>query len=173
MLLNPNFQDPGQLPGDAAHWTVRTRCQGQRIAGFGPVPESAGEDFERWSAFQEAFGPGAISMAMFDPLAEGVEDFEEAWNLGPFLTKLSGGNQQPAVFAGSSAEDMEVGWLAAAFMTAWSETAAALGVFGADPMESFEAWQPYPAASWSPARFDGLPNSFDDFAGSWPAMNTL
>ncbi len=173
MLLNPAFHDPGALPGEAAHWALRTLCQAQRIAGFGPVPETAAEDFERWAEFDDAFEPGALSMAMFDPLAEGLEDFEEAWNLGPFLTELTGGNEDPAVFSGSDFEDMDAGWLAAPFVSAWSDVTAAVGMFGAQPLERFEEWYPYPVATWSAAGFDGLPKSFDDFAGTWPAMHTI
>ena len=173
MLLNPNFRDCGIQQGEAAHWALRTFCQRQSLAGFGPSPERATEDFERWLKHASAFEQGDLAMAMFDPLAEGLEDFEEAWNDGPFLTELSGGIAEPCVFAGSTSENMEAGWLSSGLVCLWAEVSSEPGVFGPAADELFEDWYPSVVPLWTVARFDSPSKNFDDFAGSWPAMHSL
>ena len=70
-ILNPSFEDAGPEPGMAEHWTLATSVAGQRIAGFGPTPHRAWEDFERWFELRLSFPPGSLALAFFDPIAEG------------------------------------------------------------------------------------------------------
>jgi len=87
-ILNPSFEDAGGEPGTAEHWTLATSVAGQRIAGFGPSPHRGWEDFDRWFELRLSFVPGSLALAFFDPIAEGFEDFEEAWNLAKEGTAL-------------------------------------------------------------------------------------
>jgi hypothetical protein len=170
MLLNPTFHDPGALPGEAVHWTLRTLCQGQRIAGFGPVPESAQEDFERWFELRKSFGQADIAIAMFDSLAEGYEDFEEGWNDGPLLVELTGGNADPALFAGNDFDDMETGWVSLPFLCSWDDVTDEPAEFDGQPVEGFEGWMPPFFATWEGAGFDGWTVNVERFEGAWTPM---
>lgn len=173
MLLNPNFHDPGVHPGEAASWTLRTLCQAQRIAAFGPIPERAVEDFERWIELHTSFGQGDIAIAMFDALAEGYEDFEEGWNGGPLLTELTGGNADPALFDGNDFDDMEAGWLPSLFVSAWSDVIGEVSEFDGISVERFETWTSPTSVSWPGAMFDGGTIGAETFAGTWIPMQTL
>jgi len=44
-LLNPSFEDAGAAPGQAAHWTLLTSVAAERLAGFGPNPHRAWEEY--------------------------------------------------------------------------------------------------------------------------------
>jgi len=101
-ILNPSFEDAGAQPGLAEHWTLTTSVAGQRIAGFGPVPEEAWEGFERWFELLTGFAPGSLALALFDPLAEGHEDFEEAWSSDLYLIELPSGQVITAPFGGGA-----------------------------------------------------------------------
>jgi hypothetical protein len=171
MLLNPTFSDPGATAGEAAHWTLRTLCQAQRIAGFGPAPERAQEDFERWFALRTNFAQGDVAMAMFDALAEGIEDFEEGWNDGPLLTELSGGLVDPGLFAGNDFDDMQSGWLTSPFVSSWHEVVAQPAEFAGEPFERFDGWFQMLPATWQTAAFDGA--NAERFDGVWTPMQTL
>ena len=57
-LLNPGFEDEGASLGLAEHWTLTSLTALQGIAGFGPSPYRAREDFERWTDLQGGFGDG-------------------------------------------------------------------------------------------------------------------
>lgn len=112
-ILNPSFEDAGAQPGLAEHWTLTTSVAGQRIAGFGPAPEDAWEGFERWFELLTEFEPGSLALALFDPLAEGHEDFEEAWsNDQAFAWLWAAVTSQAALFngAGNADEDFENAW---------------------------------------------------------------
>ena len=170
MLLHPTFRDPGTLPGEAANWTLRTFCQAQRIAGFGPPPERAQEDFEHWFELRTGFGEADIAIAMFDSATEGLEDFEEGWNDGPLLIELTGGNADPAVFAGSDFDDMQTGWVAAPFLSSWDEVVADAAQFDSQSVEGFESWVPPFSATWEGAGFDGYTGNIERFEGVWTPM---
>ena len=105
-VLNPGFEDGGVLPGEAEHWTLVTFTALERIAGFGPEPFKAWEDFERWADFLATLEPEDIAIAFFDPRAEGYEDFEESWNNEFYLTELPTGHVITAPFSGGAVEDM-------------------------------------------------------------------
>src|SRR5690606_6228036 len=128
-ILNPSFEDAGAAPGEAEHWTIVTVTSLERIAGFGPAPHRAWEDFERWFDLLLAFGPGQLALAFFDPIAEGFEDFEEAWANDLYMTELPAGQVITAPFGGGAVEDMESGWPNVPYTTAWEDVAAVVGMF--------------------------------------------
>ena len=136
-LLNPSFEDAGAAPGEAAHWTLTTFCSAERLAGFGPAPARAWEDFERWFALHAAFVAGDVALAFFDPLAEGLEDFEEAWDNVYFLLELPTGQIDAAACDGDAVEPFEGGWANASYATAWEQVSGIVGVFDAEPREDF------------------------------------
>ena len=96
-IQNPSFEDSGAIPGEAEHWTLLTVTSLERIAGFGPAPHEAWEGFERWFELLDDFDGLAVAIAFFDPLAEGYEDFEEAWSNDIYLTELPTGQVFVAV----------------------------------------------------------------------------
>ena len=180
-ILNPSFEDAGALPGEAEHWTLQTVTSAERIAGFGPAPHEAWEGFERWFELALVFGEGDVAIALFDPLAEGHEDFEEAWSNDLFLTELPPGQVVTAPFGGGAAEDMEDGWANDAYATAWEEVADATGLFDGEQHEDFEEqWRSNQAFLWAwematgvIALFDAGADSNEDFENDWAAASTI
>ncbi len=180
-VLNPSFEDAGALPGEAEHWTLSTVTAAERIAGFGPSPHRASEDFERWSELRAAFGDGDLAMALFDPLAEGFEDFEEAWMSGVYLTELPPGQVVTAPFGGGAVEDMEDGWSNVPYVTAWEDVAAVAGLFDTEPREDFEeGWRSNEHYAWSwggvtaaAALFDAGAQAVEDFENDWDPASTI
>jgi len=180
-ILNPSFEDAGAQPGLAEHWTLTTSVAGQRIAGFGPVPEEAWEGFERWFDLLTEFAPGSLALALFDPLAEGHEDFEEAWSNDLYLTELPSGQVITAPFGGGAVEDMEDGWSNVPYALDWSAITAATGIFDGEPREDFEdAWRNNQAFAWlwaavtsQAALFDGGGDADEDFENAWTPATTI
>jgi hypothetical protein len=180
-LLNSGFEDAGPNPGDAAEWTLVTFVATERIAGFGPVPYRAWEDFERWSELKIAFGAGDLAIAFFDPLAEGFEDFEDAWDNDHYLTELPGGQVAVCPFGGSAVEDLESGWDNDAYVTSWAAVTALTGVFDGEPREDFEdQWRSnesfaftWAAVTSATAMFDAGAQSREDFENGWTAATTI
>ena len=180
-ILNPSFEDAGAHPGAAEHWTLQTFTGLRRIAGFGPVPHRAWEDFERWSELLDDFDGLTVAIAFFDPLAEGVEDFEESWDNDLYLTELPTGQVVTASFGGGAVEDMEDGWSNVPYATAWEDVASVAGLFDAEPREDFEEqWRSNQAFAWAwsdvvsgAALFDGGAQSVEDFENDWTAATTI
>ncbi|MFH0899097.1 MAG: hypothetical protein V2A73_00565 [Pseudomonadota bacterium] len=142
-VLNPSFEEPGSGPGEAAHWTFVTFVAGQRIAGFGPDPPRAWEDFERWYELALGFEVGDLVLAFFDPFVEGVEDFSEAWDNDVFLIELPSGQVEACPFGdgseeGSGVEAFEAGWENDTFATSWDAISSAVAVFADEASEGFE-----------------------------------
>lgn len=167
-LANPNFRDPGPTPGSAAHWTINSVCQRARIAAFGPPPEGAQEDFERWSPWQGELS--TVVRAFFDLAARGFESFE-SWSPGVFLFALSDALLEVLSFAGADAEDFAKGW-AAALALAWTDVSSSPAAFGAGPAEGFESWSPAVAPVFTAAAFGGS-SAAETFETSWPALTTI
>ena len=180
-ILNPSFEDAGAQPGEAEHWALQAFTGLRRIAGFGPVPHTAREAFERWFELRISFGLGDLALALFDPLAEGHEDFEEAWDNDLYLTELPTGQVITAPFGGGAAEDMEDGWSNVPYATTWAEVAGVIGLFDAEPREDFEEqWRSNEAFAWvwagvasATAGFDGGGDTDEDFENAWTAATTI
>lgn len=180
-ILNPSFEDAGAEPGTAEHWTLATSVAGQRIAGFGPSPHRGWEDFERWFELRLSFVPGSLALAFFDPIAEGFEDFEEAWSNDLYLTDLPSGQVITAPFGGGAVEDMEDGWSNNPFAMDWSGVTAVTGIFDGEPREDFEdEWRDNQSYAWlwaalstQTALFDGGTDPDEDFENGWTPATTI
>lgn len=180
-ILNPSFEMAGAQPGLAEGWTLTTSVAGQRIAGFGPAPPEAGEDFERWFDLRLDFPPGGLALAFFDPLSEGHEDFDEAWGNDLYLTELPSGQVIAAPFGGRAVEDLEDGWSNAPYARDWSAVSAATGVFDGKPYEDLEeSWgnnqafaRLWDSITAQAARFDSGSDAHEDFEAGWTAATTI
>ena len=180
-IQNPGFENGGANPGDAEHWTYLTVTSLERLAGFGPTPHEAWEGFERWFDLLNDFGTLTVAIAFFDPLAEGHEDFEEAWNNDIFLTELPTGQVETAPFGGGAVEDMEDGWSNTSYITEWELVPDITGQFDDEPREDFEdQWRSNQSYAWSwaaltsqTAMFDAGTDSNEDFENDWTAASTI
>ena len=180
-VLNPSFEDPGVLPGEAEHWTLVAVTSREVIAGFGADPQLAWEGFERWSALWRALEDVVVARAFFDPAAEGFEDFEEAWDNDLYLFEMSPGLLLAAIFGPSAVEDCETGWDNDPFATSWVDVAHAPGVFDGELAEDFEEqWRSNEAFAWgwadvtsTVARFDADTQDLEDFDNDWDLATTL
>ncbi len=151
-LLNPAFQDPGAAPGLAANWTLRTRCSVQSIAGFGPPPVRAAEDFERWFARRFGFGDGDLILGMFGPFADGIEDWEERPFLGDWADAV-------AETWALGAED----WTGFVPIDSWGSVTSQTAVFSRQAAEAFTDWIPAEVAHWTQP-------FTENFSDKWPPM---
>ena len=180
-IANPSFEDAGAAPGQAEHWTLRTSASLERIAGFGPDPYRAWEDFDRWFDLVLSLGPGDVVLAFFDPLAEGYEDFEEGWSNDLYLTELPSGQVVTAPFGGGAVEDMEDGWDNTAYAWSWDDVGSVTGSFDGEPREDFEdQWAGNQSYAWSwgsvssaAAMFDGGAQNREDFENDWTVATTI
>ena len=180
-ILNPSFEDAGADLGQAEHWTLVTSAGRERIAGFGPAPHQAWEGFERWFDLLPVFGDGALALAFFDPLAEALEDFDEAWANDLYLTELPTGQVITAAFGGGAVEDLEDGWANDAYATRWDEIGAVVGQFDGEAREDFEEqWRANQAFIWdwemavgAMAVFDAGTDGNEDFENDWSAATSI
>ena len=180
-ILNPSFENAGAQPGEAEHWSLQSFTGLQRIAGFGPVPHRACEDFERWFELLDDLDGITVAIALFDPLAEGYEDFEDAWDNDIYLTELPTGHVVTAPFGGGAVEDMEDGWSNVPYATAWEDVAGVIGLFDAESREDFEEqWRSNEAYAWVwadvagvIAGFDGGAQTVEDFENDWAAATSI
>jgi hypothetical protein len=183
-LLNPRFEEAGPEPGTAAHWTLVTFVAAERIAGFGPTPVRAWEDFERWSELHLGFASTDVAVGFFDPRPEGFEDFEEAWDNDHYLGELPTGQVVTCPFDGEAVEGLEHGWDNDGFVREWTAVIAVVGVFADEPHEAFEgAWLGNEAflTAWADnaaeiAAFSSggdVHESHEGFKASWPAARTI
>ncbi|MCP4678752.1 MAG: hypothetical protein GY854_25230 [Deltaproteobacteria bacterium] len=148
-LLNPRFDVAGTYPGEAEHWTLITYVAAERIMGFGPEPHRAWEDFERWIDFKRTFEEGDLVLGFFDPLYEGYEDFNEAWDNSSYMFELPTGRVITYPFGGGVVDDMQEGWLTEPFAREWDDITAVVGVFDGDTYEDFEdEWKGNEAFAW-------------------------
>jgi hypothetical protein len=111
-------------------------------------------------------------MALFDPLPEGVEDFEEAWLDGPLFLALGEAQLAQAAFGGAPAEAFDLGWLGSPFAASWANVGALAALFGAAPEETFAGWFPSLAPAFTGALFAGN-QATESFAGAWPTASSL
>ena len=180
-IQNPGFEDAGQDPGEAEHWTFTAMVQRQGIAGFGPGAPRGWEDFERWHELLRVFDEGAAVLAMFDPQGEAIEDFEEAWDNDVYLTELPTGHVVACGFHGGVVEDLEAGWDNVPFAWSWSDVSAVPALFGGSPTEAFEsAWTDNEHYAWAwpditseAALFDGGASAVESFSGTWDPATTI
>ncbi|PIE65644.1 MAG: hypothetical protein CSA24_02290 [Deltaproteobacteria bacterium] len=180
-ILNPSFEDAGAHPGEAEHWILQAFTGLRRIAGFGPAPHRSWEDFERWFALTHDLDGIPVAIAFFDPLAEGVEDFEEVWDNDLYLNELPTGQVVTAAFGGGAGEDMKDGWSNAPYATTWADVGGVIGLFDAEPREGFEeGWRSNESYAWSwadmvgvIAAFDGGADTDEDFENDWTAAATI
>jgi hypothetical protein len=182
-LVNPRFEDAGAAPGLAAMWTLTTVVAAERLAGFGPDPARAVEDFERWFDLQLGFATagGDVVFAVFAPLQTGFEAFERGWANDVFLTHFPDGNSVVCGFGQGPTEDLESGWNTTPWFTTWNDVLDIVGFFDNLPVEDFAqhwsgnensvfAFDLLPAA---PARFDLGAVSAELFEGVWTLATTL
>jgi hypothetical protein len=167
-VANPNFRDPGPTPGSAAHWTITSLCRRSRIAAFGPAPEGAQEDFERWSTWQSELS--TVVRAFFDSAIDGVEAFE-AWSPGVFLVALTDELLEAFAFAGTGAEDFVSGWSGPPAL-AWGDVTSTGAAFGASAAETFDTWQRSATPSLASAAFGGS-GAAETFESTWPALSAI
>jgi hypothetical protein len=180
-LLNPSFENPGTHPGEAEHWTLTSFTNLERIAGFGPDPYRAWEDFERWFERLDDFDELSIAIAYFDLVDERHEDFEEGWLNDIYLHELPMGQMDVAVFGGFDFEDMENGWSNVPYAMAWYEIASVIGQFDGESREDFEEqWRSNQLYAWTwgasgsqTAMFDSGVQGTEDFENDWTAASTI
>lgn len=180
-VLNPGFENVGDGPGQAEHWTLVSYTALERIAAFGPDPHQAFEDFERWIEFLDALSPEDIAIAFFDPLAEGYEDFEDSWNNEFYITELPTGHVITAPFSGGAVEDMESAWNNDDYFTDWDELVVVIGSFDGESREDYEdQWRNNQTFAWdwsgvtkTRAYFDSESDPDEDFNNGWTAATTI
>ena len=173
-LLNPRFDVPGVNPGEAEHWTLLTHVEAERIVGFGPEPYRAWEGFERWIDFKRELGDVGIVLGFFDPLYEGYEDFNEAWDNSSYLFQLPEGRVIVCPFGGGAVDDMQEGWLTEPFARGWDEIGSVVGMFGGDSSEDFEEqWRANEDYAWdlvdvsTETGLFGGTHETESFEGGW------
>ncbi|NRD63330.1 hypothetical protein HRD49_16380 [Corallococcus exiguus] len=173
-LLNPNFEDAGAWPGEAAHWTLTAVTRLEVLAGFG-VPEEACEDFERWYVWRAALSDVSVALAFFSGQREGFEAFSSGWDNDGFLFDLPPAQLVPHLFEGQAIET----WGQGPFLTAWADVTSVAGLFSESPREDFEQrWHTNEAFAWRwedvtarMARFNTT-RPTEDFDTGWPTATT-
>ena len=180
-ILNPGFETAGQHPGLAEHWTFASATSLQGIAGFGPQPLHGWEGFERWHEHLHDLVDSALVRAFFDPLAEGYEDFEEAWDNDLYLTEFPTGHVVTADFHGGTVDDLEAGWDNVPFARSWGDVSEAPAIFDGEDREDFDSdWQDNEHFAWlwssvsdEIALFDAGVSPEETFAGTWEPATTI
>jgi hypothetical protein len=178
-LKNPSFEEAGRYPGEAAHWVLVAVCTAQEIAGFGPDPMRACEDFERWSSLRGSFDEIEVVRCFFDALRDGFEAFEIGWGNSAFLRDLLDGPVARCLFSSRPQETFELGWVATPAFN-WSTLPCVVAPFSAGDRESFEAgWNGNERFHW---QWEDLPSSRALFVGyqtaeffgpSWSSATTI
>jgi hypothetical protein len=177
-VLNGGFEEPGAEPGGALHWRVRSLVRAWTIAGFGPGPLRAWEDFERWRSPLRLVLE-SVTVAVFEPRREAFETFEAGWSNDRFVIELPEGSMVIARFAGALVETMAAGWSTEGFATDWAEVSRRGATFDGAAVEAFErrwrdnerftrAWE---EAGSIRARFDARDE--ERFDGAWDRSTTL
>jgi hypothetical protein len=180
-VLNPGFEDAGTRPGEAAHWTLVSSVAGERIAGFGPDPYCAWEDFERWFELLVSWDQVSVATAFFDLVPQRHEDFEEGWDNDIFLFELPSGQVEAFDFGGEAAEAFESAWENDGYAESWDAVPAVAGMFDAEAREDFEEqWSSNQSYAWAwssvtsaTAMFDGGAQGREDFENDWTAATTI
>jgi hypothetical protein len=179
-FLNPRFSIPGDNPGEASNWTLTTYTSAERIAGFGPEPHTAWEDFERWFEFWSNLDQVEIALAFFDPRREAVEDFEEAWDNDFYYFELPLSHIIWAIFDGREVDDFETGWENGDFAWSWEDVTSHTAIFDGYSFERFETgWRGNETFIWyfddapsDVALFDSGTKPYEDFSGDWTEPDT-
>jgi hypothetical protein len=172
-LANGNFAQPGDAPGEAAGWTLVSRCQAERWVAFdADSSATAVEGFERWARVARAFAEGDLALAFFAPRADGHEGFERGWDNDIYLTELLPAQAVVAGFgddvverfnwvvrlgawtdvvataaifhgAASDVESFELGWLSQVFARTWLQVGSVTASFGNSAVEAFNGTWPH------------------------------
>ena len=150
------------------------------LAGFGPSPESAWEDFERWFEWLGSLHDIVVVLAFFGA-GDGFESFEKGWANAAYIRELPPAQLARCALGDDEIEDFEAGWSNAPFDREWDEVAALVGLFQGEPREGFEAaWRSNEAyaRSWSAvassvAPFSGGAKPVEDFESAWTTAITL
>jgi hypothetical protein len=180
-LLNPSFEDPGAFPGEAEHWTLRTVASLEQIAGFGPLPERAWEDFERWLELWASLEDVPVARAFFAPDGQGIETFEQGFQNVPYFFELPTGQVAPALFGGDPVEDLEAGWSNVPYLWTWDEVPALAALFDGEPHENFDDhWHANESFYWTWAdvahewaMFVEGTQPVEDMENDWPPASTI
>lgn len=175
VFRNPRFTIPGEFPGEASDWTLITHTSVELWAGLGPKPFYAWEDFERWSELWRNLDQIEIRLAVFDPLGETIEDFEEAWRNDIYHFELPLSRVIWAIFGSRQVDDFETGWDNDAYGWEWDAVASTIAFFGRNDYEGFEiSWNENESYFWYwedvlsiYARFDSGTRLFENFSGDW------
>jgi len=171
-ILNPRFETPGEHPGQAERWTLRTHVSSAEFAAFTPEPLSAWETFGRWYDFKFSFEQGDLGLAFFDPKKEGYEDFEEGWGNDYYLTEIPTGHVVAHLFDGEDIETMNGGWDVEPYSWFLDDITTITALFDGDQHEVFD-FEPY-ASTWDDitsetVMFTEGMDSFESFDESdWP-----
>jgi hypothetical protein len=178
---NLGFELAGAAPGIAAGWALDFLASAEDIAGYGPAPERAQEDFERgWldnDSFVFAFAPTALEPALYDDAPESIEDFEETWSQNEsFLRELVSIAAAEYGPGPKLIEDFDELWAGnEAFLFSFAP-----GDLSAAPTEPFESgWRSnesfvfaFQPADISAAIYDsaGVGEPVEDFEELWPTL---
>ena len=138
-IQNPQFNEPGEHPGEAEGWTLVTDASLERIAGFLPEPHSGWETFGRWYEYCGRLDDCVVVLGLFGPSNKGFENFETAWGNDIYLTKLPLGNVVEADFGGSDIEAMGLGWDTESYAWELNGVATVTVLFDGEPVEVFIA----------------------------------
>jgi len=180
-LLNPSFEDPGTLPGEAEHWTLTAVTSLEVLAGFGTASEEAWEDFERWVTLRASLGDVTVVLAFFDGALKGYEAFDAGWSNAVFLYELPPAQLVTWPFGGGAVEDCETGWSNVPYLRDWADVTGEAGMFDGEPLEAFEGpWRGNEAFAWtweavnaSTALFDAGAQAVEMFENAWSHATTL
>lgn len=181
---NVGFESAGAAPGLAAGWTLALLSSAEEIAGFGPTPERAHEDFERaWLAnetFHFSLSPLSTEPALYDDdPPESVEDFEEGWSQNEDalseLASIDAADYDPGPGT-ELAETFDGQWANnEAFLTSFAPTN--LSAASPEPFET--GWQSngtfvfaFAPGQLSAASYDaaGAAEPVEDFEELWPTL---
>ena len=174
VILNPSFEDAGQLPGEAEHWTLVTVTSREELAGFDVDPTRAWEGFERWFERWSTFEEVTAVRAFFDPAPEGVEDFEEGWANDLIFEEWSGAQLVVALLGVGEIDGFETGWANDHYATAWEGVARVVGAFDGEQREDFEdQWGGNEGYLWSWGAVGSAAAPLEGFEGAWEVARSL
>ncbi|MBK7537577.1 MAG: hypothetical protein IPI49_19835 [Myxococcales bacterium] len=134
-LRNGRFEEPGEHPGEAAHWTLTT-SRAPAVCGFG-VPAQGREDFERWSPLARRIDDVEVVRGFFG--AHPWDDFG-GWLAGPYLRAMPAGRLVAATLGPGDLESFGSGWMSGVFSRRWDEVEAVPASFAAGPEAFATGW---------------------------------
>ena len=175
-VVNPSFEQPGAIPGEAQGWTMTSVATVEEWAAFGPWAVEAFDAWDGTEAFIFAFAPAHLQAAVFGPASKGQESFDAGWGNDTFLFDLASTPTEAAEFDAGSPLQVEsfIDWLAGGvWADSWEDVTGKTAIFGpaAMPIETYEeGWANNEGAvfSWAgvlsqAANFDTTPEPVEDF----------